>query len=231
MKLTIAAAAFLAQAIASPVAPRETNDVFTHEVNWSAKVARKPAFPIHESCNATLSHQLSLALDETVVLARHAKEHILRWGGESPLVQRYFGNGTTAMAVGWYETVVAGDRGAMMFRCDDPDENCATQEGKSWFPPRSLQTICRERYSIIRPWLPVCFRALTPSPPLPPVLLSTLLSFPLCHFPHDHLTNLNIPANLDPRLGRSLARRKRNRGDGNLRRLLLPPPLALLRLR
>ena len=87
-------------------------------------------FPIHSSCNATLHRQLSRALNETVELAAHARDHILRWGGASPFVQKYFGNGSaTAMPLGWYSRVVAGDRGNMTFRCDDPDENCKTQDG------------------------------------------------------------------------------------------------------
>lgn len=86
-------------------------------------------FPIHSSCNSTLHRQLSRALEETVELAEHARDHILRWGQSSPFVQKYFGNGTTATALGWYSRVAHGDRGNMTFRCDDPDRNCATQEG------------------------------------------------------------------------------------------------------
>jgi hypothetical protein len=98
------------------------------------------AFPIHESCNSTLRRQLERALDETVELAAHARDHILRFGSDSPFVQKYFGvsnstDGTptvsTAGPLGWYSRVAAGDRGNMTFRCDDPDENCATQDGMS----------------------------------------------------------------------------------------------------
>jgi hypothetical protein len=38
---------------------------------------------------------------------------------------------STAGPLGWYSRVAAGDRGNMTFRCDDPDENCATQDGMS----------------------------------------------------------------------------------------------------
>lgn len=121
--------------IASPIASRaENTSSFTHDVAWSARVPINPAFPIHESCNSTLQRQLSRAFDETVTLARHAKEHILRWGDESPFVQKYFGNASTAVPIGWYERVVSADRGAMLFRCDDPDKNCATQEGRFQSP-------------------------------------------------------------------------------------------------
>ncbi|SPO06441.1 related to S.fumigata Asp FII [Cephalotrichum gorgonifer] len=127
MKLAVFSVTLLSQAFASPVVVRETTETFTHEAAWSASTKLNPPFPIHESCNSTLSNQLSLALEETVVLARHAKEHILRWGNKSPFVEKYFGNGTTAAAVGVYERVVSADRGDMLFRCDDPDKNCVTQ--------------------------------------------------------------------------------------------------------
>ncbi|PKS13136.1 hypothetical protein jhhlp_000478 [Lomentospora prolificans] len=128
-------AALLAQglgfALASPIVSHadDTNNTFTHNVTYSGVVGINPAFPIHESCNITLQRQLSRAFDETITLATHAKEHILRWGDESPFVQKYFGNGSTAGPIGWYERIVSADRGSMLFRCDDPDKNCATQEG------------------------------------------------------------------------------------------------------
>jgi hypothetical protein len=77
-----------------------------------------------------LRRQLERALNETVELASHARDHILRWGVDSPFVQKYFGNETgTATPLGWYERVIAADRRNMTFRCDDPDRNCATQDG------------------------------------------------------------------------------------------------------
>jgi hypothetical protein len=87
-------------------------------------------YPIHSSCNATERAQLTRALGETVKLAQHAKEHILRWGNSSEIYQKYFGNATTGEPVGWYEKVVAGDKAGIIFRCDDPDENCS-QDGTS----------------------------------------------------------------------------------------------------
>lgn len=130
MKLTLLAA-LLAPALATPLLPRETDSAtnFTHVADWSANPTPSTAFPIHESCNATLTAQLSRGLEEATVLARHAKEHLLRWGGESPFVQKYFGNGTTATPIGWYERVISAHRGAMTFRCDDPDKQCETQDG------------------------------------------------------------------------------------------------------
>lgn len=139
MKLPLVATALLAPVFAFPLVTRET-DAFTHEGNWTARETTTAAFRIHQSCNATLSGQLSHALEETVVLARHAKEHLLRWGGTSPIVQKYFGNGTTSTPIGWYERIISADRGSMLFRCDDPDENCATQEGK-WIPTLCLANV------------------------------------------------------------------------------------------
>ncbi|KAK1833686.1 putative peptidase family-domain-containing protein [Podospora conica] len=89
-----------------------------------------PPFPIHSSCNITLHNQLSQALEETVQLAQQAKSHLLLHGLDSPLVQKYFGNHSTAAPIGWYDRIISADRGTeMLFRCDDPDKNCATQDG------------------------------------------------------------------------------------------------------
>jgi hypothetical protein len=78
------------------------------------------------------------------VLAGHARDHILRWGDESPFVQKYFGsNHSTAEPLGRYERIVAGDKTGMTFRCDDPDLNCATQEGKLLPHP------CNEQHLLI----------------------------------------------------------------------------------
>ncbi|KAK3305639.1 putative peptidase domain-containing protein [Chaetomium strumarium] len=97
---------------------------------WDFRRGAVTEYPVHSSCNSTLRRQLERALNETVELATHARDHILRWGGDSPFVQKYFGNGTaTATPLGWYERVIAADRRNMTFRCDDPDRNCATQDG------------------------------------------------------------------------------------------------------
>lgn len=85
-------------------------------------------YPIHSSCNSTEHTQITRALGETVKLAQHAKEHILRWGNSSQIYQKYFGNATTDEPVGWYEKAVNGDKAGIIFRCDDPDGNCH-QEG------------------------------------------------------------------------------------------------------
>lgn len=85
-------------------------------------------FTIHSSCNATLRAQLERGLGEAVKLAQHAKEHLLFWGHDSPFVTRYFGNESTATPIGWYERAISANKSGMLFRCDDPDRNCATQD-------------------------------------------------------------------------------------------------------
>lgn len=114
----------------SPLAQRHSATAPAPEISQEWAHGAVTAFPIHESCNATLHRQLEQALGETVTLAQHAKDHLLRWGGESPIVQRYFGNGSTAGPIGWFERVVAADKATILFRCDDPDGNCATQDGE-----------------------------------------------------------------------------------------------------
>lgn len=83
------------------------------------------AYPIHSSCNATQRAQIAAGLNETILLASHAKQHILRWGNSSELYQRYFGDLPPYEAIGAFDQVVSGDKGAVLFRCDNPDGNCA----------------------------------------------------------------------------------------------------------
>ncbi len=82
------------------------------------------AFPIHSSCNASQARQLRAALAETVELAQHAKEHVLRWANNSEQYQKYFGDAPIAEVTGNLDTIVSGDRGSVLFRCDNPDGNC-----------------------------------------------------------------------------------------------------------
>lgn len=81
-------------------------------------------YPIHSSCNATETTQLRVGLREMEILADHAKQHILRWSNSSEMYRRYFGDQPSAIAVGAFDRVVNGDKGRMLFRCDDPDGNC-----------------------------------------------------------------------------------------------------------
>lgn len=97
--------------------------------DWSSKWETK--YQIHHSCNSTFRNQLEVALDETEQLAKHARDHLLRFGHKSELVQKYFGNGSTAEPIGWFDRVVGADKSSVIFRCDDPDQNCKTQDSKS----------------------------------------------------------------------------------------------------
>lgn len=129
----------LSSATASPLSPRDSSpssvlpspkDTETPSVAYDWSAGWKPAYEIHQSCNSTLRVQLEAALDETIQLATHARDHILRFGHKSEFVQKYFGtNGSTAGPVGWYDRVAVADKTGVLFRCDDPDRNCATQDG------------------------------------------------------------------------------------------------------
>ncbi|KAJ0160195.1 Major allergen Asp f 2, partial [Colletotrichum tanaceti] len=126
--------------------------------DWSA--GWQKTFPIHQSCNVTLRAQLEVALAETQQLAAHARDHILRFGNASEHVRRYFGNASTATPVGWYDRVVNADKTGMTFRCDDPDRNCATQDGWAghWRGANATQetVICPLSFEIRRPLSAVC---------------------------------------------------------------------------
>ncbi|TQS34967.1 hypothetical protein Golomagni_04629 [Golovinomyces magnicellulatus] len=87
-------------------------------------------FTLHSSCNATQRHELLRGLNDAVKLAKHAKEHILVYGSDSPIYQKYFGIGPTGAVLGWFEKIATANRKGVIFRCDDPDLNCQTQ--KNW---------------------------------------------------------------------------------------------------
>jgi hypothetical protein len=140
IQATTAALVLLAQAgAASPLVNRaeasstvldvpESTSTVSPDYDWSSKWETK--YQIHHSCNATLRHQLETALGETEQLAKHARDHLLRFGHKSEIVVKYFGNGSTAEPAGWYDRVVGADKSDVLFRCDDPDENCKTQDSK-----------------------------------------------------------------------------------------------------
>lgn len=86
-------------------------------------------FTIHSSCNNTEARQIKRGLDEAMELVSHARDHILRWGNSSEIYQKYFGNASTGEPIGWFEKIVNGDKAGVLFRCDNPDGNCAL-EGK-----------------------------------------------------------------------------------------------------
>ncbi|KAK4186925.1 putative peptidase domain-containing protein [Podospora australis] len=128
----------LAGAAASPLAARQESSTSTSAASVASTSIESttvslptatPLFPIHKSCNSTLSRQLSRAFEETVELATHARDHLLKYGASSPFAKKYFGGNTTVTPLGIFSRVASADRGNMTFRCDDPDKNCATQEG------------------------------------------------------------------------------------------------------
>jgi hypothetical protein len=52
---------------------------------------------------------------------------VLVHGNNSELFQKYFGAGPTGPVLGWYDKIATANRAGVLFRCDDPDQNCATQ--------------------------------------------------------------------------------------------------------
>jgi hypothetical protein len=96
--------------------------------DWSKGAVNE--YEIHQSCNTTQTALLRQALIETEILAGHARDHIQRFGNSSSYYTKYFGKASTAEPAGWYDRLVNGDKAGVLFRCDDPDQNCATQDGK-----------------------------------------------------------------------------------------------------
>jgi hypothetical protein len=123
------ALAAVASAAPAPLIARQEAPINRTSEAWDAGTVTQ--FPIHSSCNASQAHQIATGLNETIVLAEHAKEHILRWGNESEIYQKYFGDRPPYEAIGAYEIIVNGDKGKVLFRCDNPDGNCAL-EGRLW---------------------------------------------------------------------------------------------------
>lgn len=97
-------------------------------VNWANGAVSE--YEIHQSCNGTQNALLRQAITETEIIAGHARDHIQRFGNSSKYYTKYFGKSPTAEPAGWYDRLVNGDKSGVLFRCDDPDENCATQDGK-----------------------------------------------------------------------------------------------------
>ena len=96
--------------------------------DWSKGAVNQ--YEIHQSCNATETALLRQALTETEILAAHARDHIQRFGNSSSYFTKYFGRASTAEPAGWYDRLVNADKSGVIFRCDDPDQNCATQDGE-----------------------------------------------------------------------------------------------------
>lgn len=119
---------------ASPLAARQATTVTVTAPAGAAPTAWDAGavvqYPIHASCNATQHQYIRNGLDEAVTICRQARDHILRWGNSSAIYQKYFGKAPTGEPIGWYTKIVDGDKSDVLFRCDDPDQNCATQDSK-----------------------------------------------------------------------------------------------------
>lgn len=102
---------------------------------WDAGAVHQ--YPIHASCNASQHRYIRNGLDEAMTISRHARDHILRWGNSSAIYQKYFGSASTGEPIGWFTKVADGDKSGIVFRCDDPDQNCATQDSEFTKPPSS----------------------------------------------------------------------------------------------
>ena len=127
-KTALLAATAVFAAPASRLEARQQHNITEEVEPWNAGAVTE--YIIHESCNSTQATQIADGLREAVELAEHAKDHILRWGNNSELYRKYFGNDPPVAAIGSYDIVVNGDKNGVIFRCDNPDGNCA-QEGKS----------------------------------------------------------------------------------------------------
>lgn len=109
-------------ALPSSIDTRQTAPFSQQVAAWDTGSVSQ--YLIHSSCNATQRHMIATGLNETIELAEHARDHVLRWGNNSEMYRKYFGDRPTFEVVGAYETVVSGDKGSVLFRCDDPDDNC-----------------------------------------------------------------------------------------------------------
>ncbi|KFY07327.1 hypothetical protein V492_07242 [Pseudogymnoascus sp. VKM F-4246] len=128
--------------------------------DWSSGYSSE--FVIHPSCNSTERHEITSGLEQAVTIATHAKEHILIHRNSSKIFQKYFGQGPTAPVIGWLDKIATGNRAGVIFRCDDPDKNCATQEGYAGHHRGSNATdetvICPLSYTSRRPLTALCAR-------------------------------------------------------------------------
>ena len=150
---------------ASPLAAREATTTVTVTAPTEAtattwNVGAVPQFPIHASCNATQHQYIRNGLEETITISRQARDHILRWGNSSAIYQKYFGNAPTGEPIGWFTKIVDGDKAGVLFRCDDPDQNCATQSNWAghWRGANasSETVICDPSYVLRRPLEGMC---------------------------------------------------------------------------
>ncbi|KAF3989506.1 hypothetical protein FT663_01750 [Candidozyma haemuli var. vulneris] len=103
---------------------QESTNVSTIKVQTTWTDTWKTSFDIHDSCSPVEANQLRQAFEETERLAHHAKLHTLRNGNSSEFYRKYFGNAPIGEVVGNFEGVISANTTGILFRCDDPDENC-----------------------------------------------------------------------------------------------------------
>ncbi|KAL8637487.1 MAG: hypothetical protein Q9228_005246 [Teloschistes exilis] len=157
----VASSALALPALLEPRQSTETSgsDQQSHDEasTWDAGATRD--FRIHESCNTTEVTQLRKGFADTMTLATHAKQHILRFSNSSQFYQKYFGEAPTGEAIGYYEKLINGDRGNALFRCDNPDGNCKNKGwGGHWRGENATgeTVICPLSYETRRPLEQLC---------------------------------------------------------------------------
>ncbi|PGH08777.1 hypothetical protein AJ79_05876 [Helicocarpus griseus UAMH5409] len=90
-------------------------------------------YPIHKSCNATEQTMLRRGLQDAVTLASHARDHALRFGNDSGIYRKYFGNAPSNGVIGNLARIVSANKANTLFRCDDPDGKCQLPDyGGHW---------------------------------------------------------------------------------------------------
>jgi hypothetical protein len=123
MKFNVSLLSTIAVVAAAPIEDRAVPFQQVAAAPWNAGAVTD--WQIHPSCNASQALQIRNGLEETVKLAAHAKNHVLRWGNDSAIYRKYFGNAPSIEVIGSFDLIANGDRGGALFRCDDPDGNCA----------------------------------------------------------------------------------------------------------
>ncbi len=119
--LTVVVAFAATGALTAP-APFLNVRATTNPTPWNAGAVN--AYPIHESCNVTETTLIRKGLNEAILLADHAKAHILRFGNSSAHYRKYFGDAPSIDAIGSLDKIVGADKAHTLFRCDNPDGNC-----------------------------------------------------------------------------------------------------------
>ncbi|KAH0612921.1 uncharacterized protein H6S33_009301 [Morchella sextelata] len=114
---------------------------------------------IHKSCNVTERRQLEAALKDTEELVSVARDYVLDNGSDDPLFKKYFGAGSTAEVIGWFDKLLYGDKSGVLLRCDDIDGNCH-QAGWAghWRGENATEetVICEMSYRVRRPLTQMC---------------------------------------------------------------------------